>query len=194
MVNFYHHFFPICSKVLRPLTDLLRGSQKTLEWTVAAQEAFQNAKCLHAVAVSLQHNSLQAELSLATDTANSHIGGVMQQKSGHHRRPLSFFSRKFTDTESCYSTFDPKLLAADAAIRHFCHFCESQAFQFLTNTNHTPRVTALLLVTALSRVSVPISQVQQEDFAFISEFNVQILYLPGLKNVIVDFLSCSPTP
>jgi hypothetical protein len=25
--------------------------------------------------------------------------------------------------------------------------------------------------------------------AFISEFNVQILYLPGLKNVVVDFLS-----
>jgi hypothetical protein len=25
--------------------------------------------------------------------------------------------------------------------------------------------------------------------AFISEFNVQILYLPGLKNVVADFLS-----
>jgi hypothetical protein len=28
--------------------------------------------------------------------------------------------------------------------------------------------------------------------AFISEFNVQLLYLPGLKNVIADFLSCPP--
>jgi hypothetical protein len=28
--------------------------------------------------------------------------------------------------------------------------------------------------------------------AFISEFNVQILYLPGLKNVVADFL-CAPT-
>jgi hypothetical protein len=30
--------------------------------------------------------------------------------------------------------------------------------------------------------------------AFISEFNVQMLYLPGLKNVVANFLSCHPPP
>jgi hypothetical protein len=30
--------------------------------------------------------------------------------------------------------------------------------------------------------------------AFISEFNVQVLHLPGLKNVVADFLSRPPTP
>ncbi len=30
--------------------------------------------------------------------------------------------------------------------------------------------------------------------AFISVFNVQMLYLPGLKNVFADFLSCPPGP
>jgi hypothetical protein len=29
---------------------------------------------------------------------------------------------------------------------------------------------------------------------FISEFNVQMLYLPSLKNVIADFLSRPPPP
>jgi hypothetical protein len=43
------------------------------------------------------------------------------------------------------------------------------------------------LVAAISRVSVPISPRQQHHLAFISEFNVQLLYLPGLKNVITDF-------
>jgi hypothetical protein len=46
--------------------------------------AFQNVKRLHTKAVPLQHPSPQAELSLATDASNSHIGGVMQQKSGDH--------------------------------------------------------------------------------------------------------------
>jgi hypothetical protein len=36
----------------------------------------------------------------------------MQQKFGDHWHPLGFFSRKFSDTESCYSTFDQELLAA----------------------------------------------------------------------------------
>ncbi len=43
----------------------------------------------------------------------------MQQKSGDHCRPLGFFSRKLTDTESRYSTFDREL---------FCCPCSHQTF------------------------------------------------------------------
>jgi hypothetical protein len=124
MVNFYLRFLPKCAQILKPLTDLLKGGAKTLEWIVSAQEAFQNAKRLLAAAVPLQHPAPSAKLSLATDTSDTHIGGVMQQKSRDLWRPLGFFSRKLTDTESCYSTFDRELLAAHAAIKHFCPFCE----------------------------------------------------------------------
>jgi hypothetical protein len=105
----------------------------------------------------------------------------MQQKSEDHWRSLGFFSSKLTDTESRYSTFDHKLLAAHAAIKHFCHFCDGRAFQLWTD--HKP------LVTAISRVSAPISQ-QQRHWALISKFNVQLLYLPGLINVVANF--CPP--
>jgi hypothetical protein len=43
VVNFYRRLLPKCAQVLKPLTDLLKGEAKTLEWTVSAQEAFQNA-------------------------------------------------------------------------------------------------------------------------------------------------------
>jgi hypothetical protein len=185
MVNFYRRFLPNCAQVLHLLTDLLKGEPKTLEWTAAAQEAFQNAKCLLAAAVPLQHPAPQAELSLVTDASNTHIGDVMQQKSGDYWRPLGFFSRKLTDTESRYSTFD-ELLVAHAAIRHFCHFCECRAFQLWTDHK--------LLVTALSCVSASFLLPLQCHLAFISKFNLQMFYLPGGKNVIADFLSCPPPP
>jgi hypothetical protein len=178
MVNFYCRFFPNCAQILKPLTYLLRGGDVT-------QEAFQLAKRLLAAAIPLQHPAPNAELSLATDASDTHIGGVMQQKSKDHWQPLGFFSRKLTDTESRYSTFDRELLAAQAAIKHFRHFCEGSLFQLWTD--HKP------LVTALSRVSTPISPRQQCHLAFISEFNVQLLYLPGLKNV-ADFFSRPPPP
>ncbi len=98
---------------------------------------------------------------------------------GDHWRPHGFFSRKLTDTESYYSTFDLKLLAAHAAIRHFRHFCEGHTFQSWTDHQ--------LFVTALSPVSAPISLRQQCHLAFISEFNVQMLCLPDLKNFVADF-------
>jgi hypothetical protein len=151
-----------------------------------AQEAFQYAKRLLTGTVSLQEPSPQAELSLAIDASDSHIGGIMQQKLGDHWRPLGFFSRKLTDTESRYSMFNRELLGAHAAICHYHHFCEGHAFQLWTD--HKP------LLTALSCVSVPVSPLHQRHLAFISEFNVQILNLPGLKNVVNDFLSHPPTP
>jgi hypothetical protein len=157
--------------LLRVITKfLLQPQTSTLEWTAMAQEAFQNAKHLLAVAVPLQHPATQAELSLITDPSNTHIGGVIQQKSGDHWQPLGFFSRKLTDTESRHSTFDRELLAAHAAIRHFHHFCEGHTFQLWTD--HKP------LVTALSRVSAPISLRKQRHLAFIAEFNGQMCICP----------------
>jgi hypothetical protein len=149
MVNFYCRFLPNCAQVLHPLTDLLKGGPRTLQWTGTAQESFQKVKRLLAAAVPLQHPSPTAELSLATDASNTHIGGVMQQKSGNHWQPLGFFSRKLTDTKSRYSTFDRELLAAHAAIKHFRHFCEGRQLKLWTD--HKP------LVSALTRVSVLIS-------------------------------------
>ncbi len=90
MVNFYRRL-PDCAQVLRPLTDLLKAVPKTLEWTAMAHEAFQNVKCLLVMAVPLQHPAPHAELSLVTAASDTHIGSVMQQKSGDHRRPLVFF-------------------------------------------------------------------------------------------------------
>ncbi len=84
MVNFYCRFLPGCASVSSPLTDILKGSPKTLQWTAMAKEAFQGAKCLLTKVVPLQHPSSQAKLSLATDASDSHIGGVIQQKAGEH--------------------------------------------------------------------------------------------------------------
>jgi hypothetical protein len=119
MVNFYRRFLPNCVEVLHPLTNLLKGGPRTLQWTATAQESVQKVKQLLAAAVPLQHPSSTAELSLATDASNTHIGGAMQQKSGNHWWPLGFFSQKLT--ESRYSTFDHELLATHAAIKHFRH-------------------------------------------------------------------------
>jgi hypothetical protein len=112
MVNFYRRFLPKCAQILKPLTDLLKGGAKTLEWTVSALEAFQNAKRLLAAAVPLQHPAPNAELSLATDASDTHIRGVMQQKSGD-------------------LWFDRELLAAHAAIKHFRHFLRRSSISTL---------------------------------------------------------------
>jgi hypothetical protein len=84
----------------------------------------------------------------------------------------------FTDTESRYSTFDRELLAAHT----FPPFLRRLSISTLDRSQKP-------LVTAISRVSAPISPRLKGHLAFISEFNVQMLYLPSLKNIVADFLS-----
>jgi hypothetical protein len=70
MINFYRRFLPKIAATLRPLTDLLRGSPKVLEWSAAAAEAFQAAKSALVAAVPLSH---PATISLAVDASDSHV-------------------------------------------------------------------------------------------------------------------------
>jgi hypothetical protein len=109
----------------------------------------------------------------------------MQQKSGDHWWP-GFFSRKLTDTESRYSTFDRELLAAHAAVRHFRHFYQGSAFQLWTNHK--------LLVTIFVSHFCPISPRQQCHLAFISEFIVLMLFCPVRKMLLPIFSRPPPPP
>ncbi len=77
MVHFYRRFLPKCeAQVLRPLTDLLKGGAKTIEWTTSAQEAFQNAKRLLAAAVPLQLSfplPLKPQIPISEGSSNKNL-------------------------------------------------------------------------------------------------------------------------
>ena len=181
MVNFYRRFLPGVARTLKPLTDLLKGNPKSLEWPAEADTAFSAAKAALATCSKLVHPTANSKLSLAVDASDSHVGGVMQQLCGGSWRPLAFFSRKLSPTEGRYSTFDRELLAAHSSIKHFRFLLEGR--QFTLFTDHKP------LVAAINRVSPPHSARQQRHLAYISEFTTDIRYCPGPANVVADALS-----
>src|SRR5450830_1451924 len=181
MVNFYRRFMPGLAGLVKPLTDLLRGSPKKLDWTPEAEAAFGVAKAALQDCTVLAHPRPNSILSLAVDASDTHVGGVLQQLDDRSWRPLAFFSRKLSTAEEKYSTFDRELLAAFSAIRHFRYLLEGRNFRL--NTDHKP------LVTALTRVTAPLSGRQQRQLSVISEFTTDIHYYPGPSNVVADALS-----
>ncbi len=78
MVNFYRRLLAKIAATLRPLTDLLRGNPKTLDWSTPTAEAFSAAKAALVAAVLLSHPAPGATLSLTVDALDSHVGGVLQ--------------------------------------------------------------------------------------------------------------------
>ena len=184
MVNFYCRFLPAAARTLQPLTGALKGNPKVLEWSAAMQESFTAIKAALVDTVPLAHPLPHAELSLATDASDTHIGGVLQQREVKGWRPLGFFSKKLSTTESKYSAFDRELLAAFTAIRHFRYALEGRQFQLWTD--HKP------LLAALHRVSEPWTPRQQRQLAFIAECTADVVHVPGLSNVVADALSQPP--
>ena len=186
LINFYRRFLPAIAGVLRPLTDALIGSPKTLVWTPSLDAAFSAAKAALSAATPLVHPSPSAEISLAVDASASHVGAVLQQRIRGSWQPLAFFSQKLSSPQQRYSAFDRELLAVYLALRHFRLILEGRAFHVLTD--HLP------LTHALHRVSPPWSARQQRHLSFVSEFTSDIRHIPGRLNLAADALSRPPAP
>ena len=111
LINYYHRFVPNCARILRPLNSLLRNNPKSIELTESALSAFEAIKNALADTVMLHHQLPDAPISITVDASSTAIGGVLQQHNGSGWKPLSFFSRRLSDTEVKYSVFGRELLA-----------------------------------------------------------------------------------
>ena len=149
------------------------------------QSAFEASRAALTKAATLRHPRPGSPVALAVDASAQHIGAVLQQLEGSTWAPLAFYSRKLSEAEQKYSTFDRELLAAYAAVRHFHFFLEGREFSLLTD--HKP------LTAALRRTSSPLSARQQRHLSYLAEFTSDIRHLPGSANPVADALS-RPSP
>jgi putative transposase len=78
LINFYRRFLPAIARTLQPLTDLLKGSPKTLLWSTAAESAFAAAKAALVAAVQTlplsARRKLRARLRASSPSAPTFIG------------------------------------------------------------------------------------------------------------------------
>ena len=94
---------------------------------------------------------------------------------------MVFYSKKLRDTDTCYSAFDKELLGAFRSVKHFRRLLEGA--QFRLHLNHKP------VVQALTKKTEGWSGRQQHQLAYLSEFNVEAIYVAGHDNIMADALS-----
>jgi len=79
MVNFYRRFIPGTARILLPLTEALKGgAKKQITWGPEEQAAFMGAKAALCDAAALTHPDSCAEISLAVDASDKHVGAALQ--------------------------------------------------------------------------------------------------------------------
>lgn len=184
MLNFYRRFIPGAAEAQSPLNDLLRGKAKgktPVQWSEQATEAFEQLKHKLSQAALLAHPRTDAQLALFSDASGNAAGASLQQRSGNAWEPLGYFSRKLSQAEQKYSTYDRELLAIYEAIKYFRHMLEGRRFTVFTD--HKP------IIFAFSKKSSQNTPRQFRYLDYIGQFTTDIRFVEGKDNIVADALS-----
>ena len=185
-VNFYRRFLPCLAQIVRPLTDSLSKAKKDFTVTPAMITAVNQVKNAISSATMLVHPCRDVVLSITTDASDTAIGGVLHQ---HHRgrlEPLSFFSRRLSDPETRYSTFDRELLAVAATVRKFRRMIEGR--RLVIYTDHKSLTSSISKANSTSAWSLR----AERNLLYISQFSCDIRHVSGESNQVADALSRPP--
>ncbi|KAK3878428.1 hypothetical protein Pcinc_017012 [Petrolisthes cinctipes] len=177
---------PDFATIAYPLTELLRHnpSSKSLAWTDVTKDSFDNLKQALTNCPTLAYPSQTATVyQLVTDASSLAVGAALYQIIDGKPTPLGFYSKKLSDTQRTYSTYDRELLAAYLAVLHFKVLIDGHSTTLFLD--HKP------LVSAFHSKSIAKSDRQQRQLAFISEYVTSVNYICGDNNVVADCLSRS---
>ncbi|KAL0180404.1 hypothetical protein M9458_025846 [Cirrhinus mrigala] len=136
--NFYRRFIKGYSHITNPLTNLLKGHPKTLNWTTEATTVFEILKKAFTQAPLLTHPDPDLPFVVEVDASTTGVGAVLSQHHGTPPRlhPCAYFSRKLSPVERNYDIGNRELLAIKLALEEWRHWLEGANHPFQVITDH----------------------------------------------------------
>lgn len=124
---------------------------------------------------------------IETDASQGFVGAALLQPHLHGTdsvlHPVSYFSKKLTDTQTRYSAQERELLGVLLALQYWSHWIQGTEITVLTDHES--------LKTLNTKADQPPRIVRFLDA--IEHYGIRILYRPGKTNVLADYLSRPPT-
>ena len=110
-LTYLRRTIPGFDKIAEPLHELLRGEQQKLAWNDDAQLAFENLNASVASEPCLAFPNLAEKSILFCDGSSKAIGAMLTQKGESTHRPIGYFSRMLSRSESLWSIAEIELSA-----------------------------------------------------------------------------------
>lgn len=184
MLNFFRPMVPNFAAIAYSLTELLRYNlaSKSLLWTDDVRQFFDNLKqALINCPTLVFPSQIATDYQLVTDASSIAVGAALHQIIDGNLTPIGFYSKKLSDNQLAYSTYDRELLAAFLAVLHFKELIGGHTVTLFLDHKQ--------LVSSFYSKVVAKSERQQRQLAFISEYVISVHYIRGDNNVVADCLS-----
>ncbi len=186
MVQYYRDMWAKHSEMLAPLTDLVGECRETKttkkygtkkkpwKWESIHQQAFDNVKATVAKEVVLAYPDFTKPFEIYTDASTMQLEAVITQGN----RPIAFFSRKLSKTQSKYSVTKIELLAIVETLKEFQGMLFWQTIKVYTAHKN-------LTCDALGLTSDRVYHWQ----LLLEEFAPEIVHIKGIHNSVADAIS-----
>jgi hypothetical protein len=117
LAGYYRRFIPDFSKIVKPITGLLKNDTK-FDWSSKCNEAFEQLKVLLTIAPVLAQPDIEKPFDVYCDASGSELGCVLMQEG----RVIAYASRKLRRHEEHYPTHDLELDAVVHALKIWHHY------------------------------------------------------------------------
>ena len=184
-VQYLAKFIKNLSAKTELLRILLRKEEKWI-WGEDQQKAFEALKEDIANITVLKHYDPEAQTVLTTDASTQGLGATLWQIDESGRRAVAFASRFLCKAEKRYAINELELLAVKWAIEHFKFYLLGRKFR--VETDHRALVSVFGRQRAYKEYSSRLTRWRMR----LLPFEFQVVYQPGSKMGITDYLSRSP--
>jgi RNase H-like domain found in reverse transcriptase len=182
--GFWRSFIAYYADVTEPLTRL---TCKNVAWRWGEEQTSALQRMKAAVAAApLLHPPDATRPSLVVTVASDYACGASLEQADLHdeRHPVAFFSHKLNSAERRYPVHERELLAIVLALRTWRHYLYGSEFKVICQTDHRPLQHFMTQGTPSAR------QVRWQQF--LSDYNLEVVYIPGATNHFADGLSRRP--
>lgn len=181
LASYFRKFIPGFSSKVACITNLTRNNVDFI-WTSECEKARQYIIDVLTEKPLLSIFDPSLETQLHTDASSVGFGGILLQKHGDTFRPVEYFSQKTSAEESVYHSFELETLAVVRALKNFRVYLLGLKFTLVTDCN------SLKLSVNKKHLKPRIAR----WWAYMQDFDFQIMYRKGSEISHVDFLSRNP--
>jgi Reverse transcriptase (RNA-dependent DNA polymerase)/RNase H-like domain found in reverse transcriptase/Integrase zinc binding domain/Chromo (CHRromatin Organisation MOdifier) domain/Retrotransposon gag protein len=177
-------FVPGLAEQSAILTDLTKKGVE-FRWEKKHDDAFKMIKKLAKSVQFLQRINYESgePVWLISDASNRGVGGyVAQGPDWKTARPIGFYSRQYRPAEVNYPTHEQEMLAIISCMKHW--YPQLTGTHFTVLSDHAP--------LQYWRTQRDLSKRQIRWLDFLSDFDFDIKYIPGITNKAADALSRYP--
>ncbi|KAK3914883.1 Transposon Tf2-6 polyprotein [Frankliniella fusca] len=182
VVGYFKMFIPRYSEVIEPLTRLTRKSVK-FQWGSEQDTAWKTLVDALSSEPIMIHPDFNSTFILAVDCSDVCLGGCIGQFRNEVFHPISYMSKRLSDSQSRFNTTEKELLALVTCVKEWNYYLYLK--HFVVFSDHKP-LSAILKTTEHASPRV------HRYSLYLANFSFDLVFIQGKNNKLPDWLSRLP--